>query len=74
MFFFSGVFFPLHELPTGLREFAWVLPLTPAVHIARNLVDGNLTLSMLWSALAITSTAIIFYPLALTLMRRRLIR
>ena len=74
MFFFSGVFFPLEELPDALERFAWVLPLTPAVHVTRNLVEGELALSMLWSVLGIAGAAAVFYYLALVLMRRRLIR
>lgn len=74
MFFLSGVFFPLRELPDALERFAWVLPLTPAVHVARNLFDGELTLSMLWSVLGMAAAAAAFYYLALVAMRRRLIR
>ena len=73
MFFFSGVFFPLEDLPRGLEIFAWGLPLTPAVHISQNLVDGHLTLSMLWSVLWIAGLGAMFYILALKFMRRRLI-
>ena len=74
MFFLSGVFFPLEELPVALQRFAWVLPLTPAVHLSRHLLDGDLVLSMLWATLGMGGAAVFFYYLALTLMRRRLIR
>ncbi len=73
MFFFSGVFFPTSELPDGLREFSWALPLTSAVHISRGLVTGELVWSMLWSFLGILGAGVFFYYLALRLMRNRLI-
>ena len=74
MFFFSGIFYPLEQLPDPVERFAWVLPLTPAVHVTRNLLEGNLLPSMLWSVLAMAGAAAAFYYLALVLMRRRLIR
>ncbi|MEE9284990.1 MAG: ABC transporter permease [Dehalococcoidia bacterium] len=74
MFFFSGVFFPVEDLPNGLRQFAWALPLTPAVHVMRHLITGDLVLSMVWAVLGMAGAAFGFYYLALVLMRRRLIR
>ncbi|MCH8191282.1 MAG: ABC transporter permease [Chloroflexi bacterium] len=74
MFFLSGVFFPVEDLPNGLRQFAWVLPLTPAVHVMRHLITGDLVLSMVWSLLGMAGAAFGFYYLALVWMRRRLIR
>ena len=73
MFFLAGVFFPTSDLPDGLREFSWVLPLTPAVHVVRGLVTGELVWSMLWSLLGIAAAGVFFYYLALRLMRQRLI-
>ncbi len=74
MFFLGGAFFPLEELPDALERFAWVLPLTPAVHLVRNLVAGDLAISMLWAALYLAGLALLFYYLALVWMRHRLIR
>ncbi len=74
MFFIAGVFFPLDDLPQGIQTFAWFLPLTSGVNIIRNLVDGNLTLSMLWGAMGLVLFGIFFYFLALRFMRQRLIR
>ena len=73
MFFFAGVFFPTSELPDGVREFRGCCPLTPAVHVMRGLVTGELAWSMLWSVLGMAGAGLIFYYLALRLMRRRLI-
>lgn len=74
MFFFSGVFFPLEDLPRTAERLAWLLPLTPAVHVTRNLLQGHLALSMLWAVLGIAAASVALYYLALTLMRQRLIR
>lgn len=35
MFLFSGTFFPLEQLPTGLQALAWLSPLTHAVALTR---------------------------------------
>ena len=74
MFFLSGVFFPVDDLPRPLQLLAWCTPLTHAVHITRNLMTGHLEVSMLWSLLVIGAMALFFYQLALRLMRRRLIK
>ena len=73
MFFFAGVFFPTSDLPDGVREFSWVLPLTPAVHVSRGLVTGELAWSMAWSVVGMIGAGLLFYYAALKLMRRRLI-
>ncbi len=52
MFLFSGTFFPLSSLPAWAQKFAWVLPLTHPVAIARDLFfgysTGNIALSVAW--------------------------
>ena len=45
MYFFGGVFFPLDRYPDIVGTLAWLLPLTPYVHIVRELVTGSLTLT-----------------------------
>ncbi len=74
MFFLSGVFFPVADLPRPLQLLAWCMPLTHAVHIARNLMTGHLDVSMVGSMLVIGAMGLFFYQLALRLMRRRLIK
>lgn len=37
----SGIYFPLEQLPLGLREFAWLLPLTHAVAAIRGILGGG---------------------------------
>lgn len=37
----SGTYFPLEQLPSGLKLFAWVLPLTHGVHAVRTILSGS---------------------------------
>lgn len=73
LFFFSGTFFPISTLPTLVQPFAWALPLTHPVRIARAFATGDLYLSLLWSLLYIIVATAIFFPLATRLLRRRLL-
>ena len=74
MWFFSGVFFPLNELPGPMSTLAWLMPLTPAAHLIRGLAFGELDWSLLGSFLAMLGFLAFFLALALRLMRRRLIK
>jgi lipooligosaccharide transport system permease protein len=42
MFLFSGTFFPVAELPSGLRPFAWLSPLWHGVELARDATTGHI--------------------------------
>ncbi|MEE9277589.1 MAG: ABC transporter permease [Dehalococcoidia bacterium] len=73
MFWFSGVFFPLDELPDWVSIVAWFLPMTHAVDLFRGLTTGDLAWShggdLLW-------LAVVTIPacwLALWSVRRRLV-
>jgi lipooligosaccharide transport system permease protein len=44
MFLFSGTFFPVTQLPHGLREIAYAIPLWHAVDLTRHLTLGGATL------------------------------
>jgi lipooligosaccharide transport system permease protein len=41
MFLFSGVFFPVSQLPVGLRPVAWITPLWHGVDLCRSLTLGT---------------------------------
>jgi lipooligosaccharide transport system permease protein len=41
MFLFSGTFFPISELPSGLRTLAWLSPLWHGVELARDATTGH---------------------------------
>jgi lipooligosaccharide transport system permease protein len=45
LFLFSGVFFPIAQLPTGLRIIAYVTPLWHGVDLCRQLALGDATLA-----------------------------
>jgi lipooligosaccharide transport system permease protein len=74
MFLFSGTFFPVENLPLWAQQFALVLPLTHVVILARALALGQPESALLWSVgyLLLFSCAIL--PLAVSRMRRRLIK
>lgn len=74
MFYLSGVFFPIDRYPEALRLAAWTLPLTPYVHILRELTTGRVTIVSLWALLYILGLLAVLYLAAVRLMRRRLIR
>jgi len=75
MYLFSGTFFPLENLPDWARLIAWILPLTHLVTLARNLCLGTITLFqiLIHGAYLIITIALLF-PVALKVMRRRLIK
>ncbi len=72
MFFFSGVFFPLSSFPEIVQTLSWIVPLTPAVHLTRALVSGEIQLSLLWALAQIIVIAAVFFAISLVTMRRRL--
>ena len=73
MYFLSGIFFPVSGLPDWIEPIVWVLPLTPASHLMRGLILGDLDITHLWSLLALVAMAVLFGILATYLMRRRLV-
>ena len=74
MFFVSGTFYPLERYPEIVQKLAWLLPLTPFVHIMRGLVAGELSMTMLWSMLYMLGLLAVTYWVAVGQMRRRLIK
>lgn len=73
MFLFGGTFFPLDNLPLWAQQLATAFPLTHLVSIARDLAMGIVGRSMLWSLAYLAAFTMVFFPLALHAMRRRLI-
>jgi lipooligosaccharide transport system permease protein len=74
LFFFSGSFFPIEVLPDWLEPVAWAAPLTPLVQIARGFAEGNLSAAHGWWAIYSVALVALLYPLAVVMMRRRLLR
>lgn len=75
MYLFSGTFFPLENLPDWARVVAWLLPLSHLVNLARDLCLGTITAGQIAvsGGYLVVSTALLF-PMALWIMRRRLIK
>jgi lipooligosaccharide transport system permease protein len=74
MFLFSGTFFPLENLPPWAQRLALVLPLTHLANLARSFGFGRIHLSLLWEVGYLLLFSLIFFPLALRKMRKRLIK
>jgi lipooligosaccharide transport system permease protein len=74
LFFFSGSFFPIDVLPPMLQPAAWVAPLTPGVELARGFAEGRLTAHHGLELLYLLVLSGIFFPLAVWLLRRRLVK
>ncbi len=74
MFLFSGTFFPVENLPVWAQTLAVIFPLTHLVNLVRSLSLGMLNAGLLWSMAYLLIFSLIFFPLALTKMRERLIK
>lgn len=74
MFFFSGAFYPVESMPQVVQPFIWVLPLTPAVRMMRDLTLQRADLTTLACLGLLLLWVAAFVPVALWLMRRRLIK
>lgn len=74
LFMFSGIFFPLDQLPVGVQVVSWLLPLTPGVELIRALFTGDTSGWMALWALELVGYSAVFYLLATRLMRKRLIK
>lgn len=74
MFFFSGVFFPLANIPPWAQPIASLVPLTPAVELSRSIMNGQFELSNLLQLSYIAAITVVFFFLALARMKRRLIK
>lgn len=73
MFLFSGTFFPLEQLPLWARAIAYAFPLTHIVELCRPAALGVYQTGQLWALVYLSVFSLITTPLALFLMRRRLI-
>ncbi len=73
MFFFSGIFFPLANLPDGVREAAWCLPLAHAVAITRALALGPLDAWLALHAAVLALYFVVAFRFAVRWMHRRLV-
>jgi lipooligosaccharide transport system permease protein len=74
MFLLSGIFFPVENLPAGIRFLPWLTPLYHAVEIIRPLVLGQVTGAVLvhlgWLAAFVALTL----RLPLVMVKNRLVQ
>jgi lipooligosaccharide transport system permease protein len=73
-FWLAGVFFPLSRQPDWVQWIAWFTPAHHAVELYRALAREDLEWSHLADVAWIIIVTGIFYALAITVMRRRLIK
>lgn len=69
---FSGVFFPLEQMPAVIQWLALLFPLTHAVNLVRPLVTGTLLIQPLLHLLVLVGYTLGALALAVVLIRRRL--
>jgi len=75
MFLFGDTFFPMSTMPAWAQGLALALPLTHLVRLSRAVCFGSFhAREVLGSLLYLLVFAAVLFPLALRLMRRRLIR
>ncbi|NLI82840.1 MAG: ABC transporter permease [Deltaproteobacteria bacterium] len=74
MFLFSGTFFPLNDLPTWAQKVAAAFPLTHLVTVTRGLCLGIMSRDYLYGIFYLIVFSLLWIPLALKAMERRLIR
>ena len=74
MFFFSGVFFPLDAFSPTVQKLCWISPLTPVANLSRALVSGHPGEGAWWGLAIIIGLTAVFFPAALFMMRRRLLK
>ena len=74
MFLFSGTFFPLENLPSWAQMFAILFPLTHLVKLTRAFTFGWIGPDLLWSCGYLFLFCLVWFPLAVFKMHRRLIK
>ncbi|HET9668047.1 MAG TPA: ABC transporter permease [Casimicrobiaceae bacterium] len=74
MLLFSGVYFPVDQMPAWLESVANLLPLKHAIDIARPLMQGRVPGAIALHVLVILAYAFVAYWIAIALTRRRLLK
>lgn len=74
MLLFSGVYFPVEQMPAWLATVSALLPLKHAIDLARPLMLGRLPSEVLVHIAVLLAYALAAYYVALALTRRRLLR
>lgn len=72
MLLICGVFFPIGQMPAGVQAFAWALPLTHSVALARPLITGGAAENVLLHLAVLALYGLVALGVAVTLLKRRL--
>lgn len=72
MFLFSGIFFPLTNLPAIVTKIAFFMPLYHLVNICRSLAGGRV--GNIWDLIWLLAVAVLLAPFPFRLMRRRIVK
>jgi lipooligosaccharide transport system permease protein len=74
MLLFSGVYFPVDQMPAWLATIAAALPLKHAIDIARPLMLARVPDNIVLHVAVLAAYALVAYYVALSLTRRRLLK
>ncbi len=74
MFLFSGIFFPIDNLPAGIRFLPWLTPLYHTVEIIRPLVLGQVTPAVLGHVAWLLVFIVLALRLPLVMVKNRLVQ
>lgn len=74
LFLFSGIFFPLTEMPVLVQQLAWFSPLYHVVNLTRGLATGNAGWLLAGDFLWLFTATIFLLPVPLFLLRRLTIK
>ena len=74
MLLFSGVYFPVDQMPAWLASIAHLLPLKHAIDMARPLMMGLVPTNVVLHVVVLLAYAVAAYYAALVLTRRRLLK
>lgn len=73
MFYFSGAIFPLEHFPDWLRTLCLMMPFTHLVRLLQAFVWGDFSFSLLLNLAVVLGFLVVLWPLAATLLRRRIV-
>jgi lipooligosaccharide transport system permease protein len=74
MLLFSGVYFPVDQMPAWLATVASALPLKHAIDIARPLMLGQMPSNVIMHVAVLVAYSFAAYYVAVMLTRRRLLK
>ncbi len=73
MFFFSGVVFPIQNLPKALQPVAEFFPLTHVVRLCRGIDLWSFSVTMVWDFLFIAAFCVLSASFAISRLKKRLV-